>query len=119
MSNTALIPEGTTKLIQTPEGIRFEKIEQPEATGHAYVATERATTKRDQEIEAGRKRVAEAAALAASRPPRDRSEAEIRAEGQNVPVIRPNMPSLDRLNTGLGPLMRRVGAKVQAPAVTE
>ena len=66
MSNTSLIPEGTTKLIQTPEGIRFEKIEQPEATGHAYVATERATTKRDQEIEAGRKRVAEAAALAAS-----------------------------------------------------
>ena len=119
MSNTSLIPEGTQKLVQTEGGIRFEAVKQPEPTGQAYVMPDKAMTKRDQEIEAGRKRVAAAAALNASRPPRVRSEAEIRAEGQNVPVFRPNMPSLDRLNTGLGPLMRRVGAKVQAPAATE
>jgi hypothetical protein len=119
MSSTSIIPEGTQKLIQTPAGVHFEAVAQEQPTGQAYVATSRAAARREEELAAGRKRVAENAALNASRPPRIISEKERMAEGGSVPVFRPNMPSLDRLNSGLGPLMRRVGSKVEAPASTE
>jgi hypothetical protein len=115
MSSTSLIPEGTQKLVQTDSGVHFETVAQPQPTGQAYVATSRAAARREEELAAGRKRVEENAALLAARPPRVISEKERMAEGRSVPVFRPNMASLDRLNTGLGPLVRRVGAKVQAP----
>src|SRR5579863_1395546 len=107
MSNTAIIPEGTQRLVQTAQGVHFEKVDRPQPTGQAYVATSRGAARREEELAAGRKRVEENAALLAARPPRVISEKERMAEGGSVPVFRPNMQSLDRLNTGLGPLMRR------------
>jgi hypothetical protein len=115
--------QGTVTMTQTPEGIRFEKAPAPAPTGQAYVETARAKTTRELELEAGRKRVADAAALAASRKPIVKSDAELRAEGYNVAVFRHNMLHADRVtgNNGspvsqqLGALLRKVGTKVKAP----
>jgi hypothetical protein len=117
---------GTDRLVQTAEGIRFEHIEQPAPTGQAYVEPARAKTRREQELEAGRLRVAQVAKEQALRPPRIKSEKELMAEGHNVPVFRPNMLQADRVishngapvSQQLGALMRRVGSKVSAPEAT-
>ena len=47
----------------------------------------------------------------------DFGRAEARAQGRSTPVFRPGMP-LDRLNTGLGPLLRKVGSNVPQPPST-
>lgn len=106
--------EGEFKAIADDTGIHFEKRPEPVATGQAYVETPRAKSRRELELEAGRQRVAVAAEQVRNRPPRIIPEAEQRAQGQNTSVFRPGM-SLDRLNTGLGPLLRKVGANVPAP----
>jgi len=110
--------DGTMSLVQTPEGMRFEPIVKPEPTGQAYVEPEKAKTRRDLEMEAGRKRVAEATELVKNRPPRIVSDAEKRAQGTNTPIFRPNTVHADRVvqhngapvSQAVGAVMRRVGA---------
>jgi hypothetical protein len=106
----------TVRMIQTPDGMRFEKNEPaPASQGTAYIEPEKARNRRELELEAGRKRVAENAAIVAARPPRAISEKELRSQGRSVPVFRPGQAHADRMNTGLGPLLRKVGTHVQAP----
>jgi hypothetical protein len=115
--------EGSFRRQQDAEGVRYETIEKPAATGVAYVDTPKAKYRRDKEMEAGKKRVAEAAELNAKRPPVIKSEAERRAEGYNTSVFRPNSLHADRtikfngvpVSQGLGALMRRVGSAKQEP----
>jgi len=110
--------EGAFEALQTPTSIEYVKKPEPEPTGQAYVEPERAKTTRELEIEAGKKRVAQAQRDMANRPPRIISEAERRAQGYNVEVFRPNMVTADRVtsvngmavNQQLGALMRRVGS---------
>lgn len=113
---------GTVRLVPTSEGIRFETIvKEPTPPGQAYVETAKAKSRRELELEAGQKRVADAAREQANRPPRIISDAEKRATGQNTAVFRPNMIHADRVighngapvSQQLGALMRRVGS---APA---
>lgn len=110
-------PEGQFKAVADETGIHFEKREEAASTGVAYIEPERAKTKRELELETGRKRVALVAEQMRHRPPRVISEAEARAQGRSTPVFRPGMP-LDRLNTGLGPLLRKVGSNVPQPPST-
>ncbi len=99
------------RVVATPTGVKFEPTEVLKPSGVAYVETAKAKTKRDLEMEAGAARVARAAEEQARRPPRIISEAERRAEGTNVPLLRPGI-ALDRMQTGLGPLiMRKLGEK--------
>jgi len=103
---------GTIRRVQTPEGVTFAPIPQVEPAGQAYVETQKAKTRRDLEMEAGRARVAHNAELVKNRPPRVISEKEARSQGTSTPVFRPNMKGLDRTQSGLGPLLRKVGSNV-------
>ena len=107
--------EGGFRVVQDETGVHFEKRVEPEKTGTAYIEPEKAKTRRDQEIEAGRARVAAAAERVKNRPPLVISENERRAQGQTVSLFRPNMSASDRMNGGLGPLMRKVGGNVKVP----
>lgn len=115
--------EGAFRRVITPNGVGFKKIDQPAATGQAYVETERAKTKRELEMEIGAKRVAQVAEQNKNRPPRQISEAERRAQPTNTPVFRPNSVYADRINRqsgqpvdqALGAMMRRVGGNVPKP----
>jgi hypothetical protein len=110
--------EGAFEALQTLTSIEYVKKPEPPPTGQAYVATARAMTTRELEMEAGKKRVAQAQRDIANRPPRIISEAERRAQGFNVEVFRPNTVYADRttsvngmpVNQQLGALMRRVGS---------
>jgi len=114
------------KAIQDENGIRFEKVvhTNTEPVGVAYVEPEKAKTRRELELEEGRKRVAAAAKEIANRPPRIISDAEKQAQGTNVPVFRPNNVYADRVishngrpvSQTTGALMRRVGGG-QVPPV--
>lgn len=103
---------GTFQRVQTPEGMTFKEIPAAPVTGTAYVEPEKAKTRRELELEAGKARVAENQKLVAERPPMRISQQERQAQGSNVPVFRPNMLNVDRSSTGLGPMMRKVGSKV-------
>jgi len=113
---------GTIRRIQTQDGVSFEKIPETAPTGQAYVEPEKAKTRRELELETGRKHVAAAAELIKNRPPRIISEAERRAQPSNVPVFRPNSLHSDRVasqngqpvSQQLGALMRKVGGNVKA-----
>ena len=109
--------EGTRKIVQDAAGVHFEDVPQKEQTGTAYIEPEKAKTRRDLELELGKKRVAAAAELIKNRPPRIISEAERKAQGSNTPIFRPNSLYNDRV-TGVngnpvsqhvGALMRKVG----------
>jgi hypothetical protein len=111
---------GTFRRVITDEGVKFEEIHKPPATGVAYVEPEKAKTRRDLELEAGKRRVAENAELIKNRPPRIISEAEKRAQGSSVPVFRPNQAWADRAivnnqrSTVMPELLRRVGGNAAA-----
>lgn len=104
---------GTFERIQDKSGMHFKEVESPPKTGQAYIEPERAKTKRELELEAGKKRVADNATLIANRPPRIISDKERMATGQNVPVFRPAMLGVDRMSSGLGPALRKVGSAVK------
>ena len=111
--------EGAFRAVQDAEGVHFEKRPDPVKTGTAYVEPEKAKTRRELELQAGRRRIAEAAEEMKHRPPRVISEAEARAQPTNTPIFRPNSLYADRVastngmpvNQALGALMRRVGTK--------
>ena len=101
---------GAFSIVQDTKGVHFEKNPVVEPTGSASgPEPDKMKSKRDLEMEMGKRRVAEAAKEIANRPPRIISEAERKATGTNVPLFRPNMLGIDRVNSGLGPLMRKVG----------
>src|SRR5208282_299290 len=95
---------GTFRRVITPTSVSFEEIPKPVSTGQAMVETAKSKSKRDLELEAGAKRVAEHAEFVRNRPPRIISEAERLAQGSSVPVFRPNMPASDNMTKGLGQL---------------
>lgn len=111
---------------QTPDGVEFHKIDAPAPQGQAFVPTERTLTQRELEMAAGARRVAAAKFAEQHRPPRIKSENELRAEGSTVQVFRPNSVYADRVvghNGGavsqqLGAMMRRVGGAKPLPAAT-
>ena len=105
---------GTFRRVVTPTSVSFEEIPKPAPTGQASVETAKSKSRRDLELEAGAKRVAENAALLKNRPPRVVSETERRSQGSSVPVFRPNMTASDNMTKGLGPLLRKVGGNVAA-----
>jgi hypothetical protein len=112
---------GAFKVVQDAQGVRYEK--QPEVlvdpSRHAYVEPPAAKSRRELEMEAGKRRVAEITKQLANHPPVKRSEAELRAQGTSTPVFRPNGMGLDRLQSGLGPLMRKVKQQGAPPPTTE
>lgn len=103
--------EGEFKATQTAHSITFEKKPVQEQTGQASITTDKMASRRELEMAAGRKRIELAQQEMINRPPRVKSEAEIRAEGSNTPIFRPNSALADRITRHNGmPVSQQVGA---------